>query len=223
MPRDDGCDPALPANVCFLHLQYSVFSGESVPDMPTLSQDFFIGPASNIGAPFKSRQNWSGPATEFPVYKFTCGDWIHPPSTPATVPKPKVAERFARDPTSLSARRRCPADPATCALVHRPGTVRAIPQPRPCTVRAISPPRHCARHSAGPAASAVPGTVRVSPPAPGLYSIRFLAWHCARHSAASSVHRPCNLFALSKLSSLYWTKDYFCLSGRTSANPGIRW
>jgi hypothetical protein len=57
MPRDDGCDPALPANVCFLHLQYSVFSGESVPDMPTLSQDFFIGPASNIGAPFKSRQN----------------------------------------------------------------------------------------------------------------------------------------------------------------------
>ena len=99
----------------------------------------------------------------------------------------------------------------------------AIPPPRPCTVRAISPPRHCARHSAGPAASAVPGTVRVSPPAPGLYSIRFRAWHRACHSAASSVHRPCNLFALSKLSSLYLTKDYFCLSGRTSANPGIRW
>ena len=35
----------------------------------------------------------------------------------------------------------------------------AIPPPRPCTVRAISPPRHCARHSARPAASAVPGTV----------------------------------------------------------------
>ena len=69
-------------------------------------------------------------------------DWIHPPSKPAT--KPKVAERFARDPTSLSARRRCPADPATCALVHRPGTVRVGPPPRPCTVRAISPPRHCA-------------------------------------------------------------------------------
>ena len=57
MTRDDGRDPALPANVCFLHLQYSVFSGESVPDMPPLSQDFLIGLASNIGAPFKSRQN----------------------------------------------------------------------------------------------------------------------------------------------------------------------
>ena len=49
-------DSALPANVCFLHLQYSVFGGESVPDMPPLSQDFLIGPVSNIGAPFKSRQ-----------------------------------------------------------------------------------------------------------------------------------------------------------------------
>jgi hypothetical protein len=40
-----------------IEAEYSVFSGESVPDMPTLSQDFLIGPASNIGAPFKSRQN----------------------------------------------------------------------------------------------------------------------------------------------------------------------
>ena len=64
----------------------------------------------------------------------------------------------------------------------------AIPPPRPCTVRAISPPRHCARHSAGPAASAVPGTVRVSPPAPGFYSIRFRAWHLVCHSAAPSLH-----------------------------------
>jgi hypothetical protein len=49
--------PSSQQTFAFLHLQYSVFSGESVPDMPTLSQDFLIGPASNIGAPFKSRQN----------------------------------------------------------------------------------------------------------------------------------------------------------------------
>ena len=37
-------DSALPANVCFLHLQYSVFGGESVPDMPPLSQDSSSAP-----------------------------------------------------------------------------------------------------------------------------------------------------------------------------------
>ena len=52
------------------------------------------------------------------------------------------------------------------------------------------PPLHRARPSmnAESLRRRSPGTVRVSPPAPGFYSIRFRAWHLVCHSAAPSLH-----------------------------------
>ncbi len=86
-------------------------------------------------------------------------------------------------------------------LPRRPSNVRLSPPPRNRAHHSTAPSLHCARHFAAPALCAslrLPGcqcsarnrlcTVRVSPPAPGLYSIRFRTWHRARHSAAPSLH-----------------------------------
>jgi hypothetical protein len=113
------------------------------------------------------------------------GDLVVPVSSPiraavpGATPRGRPSERLrAAVPASDSARPSRERLRADGAPFRRPVLALCAPFRRPDTV-CVTPPARL---------PVVPGTVRVSPPAPGFYSIRFRAWHLVCHSAAPSLH-----------------------------------